>query len=192
MPSSDSYFCYYRRLVENSRTWSTMKTHNNIIDLVRLLKQPEATRESVQNILRKRLLDEELEEADEILEDSINLVVRLLLMVSTGGFLSARCSLIVSGETKISMYTLSPRYSELISPDWKHGTIKCLVRTQFATQRTMKESVKLEKFFNARNLEHTAGIKVRWTSNQEKEFLTLKLIQFKSYPGRLRCACHFN
>jgi hypothetical protein len=142
-----------------------MKTHNDIIDLVRLLKQPEATRESVQNMLRKRLLDEELEEADEILEDSINLVVRLLLMVSTGGFLSARCSLIVSGETKISMYTLSPRYWELISPDWKHGTIKSLVRTQFATQRTMKESVKLEKFFNARNLEHIAGIKVRWTSN---------------------------
>jgi hypothetical protein len=87
-----------------------MKTHNDIIDLVRLLKQPEATRESVKNMLRKRLPDEESEEADEILEDSINLVVRLLLMVSTGGFLSSRCSLIASGETKISMYALSPRY----------------------------------------------------------------------------------
>jgi hypothetical protein len=83
-----------------------MKTHNDIIDLVRLLKQPEATRESVQNMLRKRLPDEESDEADDILEDSINLAVRLLLMVSTGGFLSAGCSLIVSGETKISMYAL--------------------------------------------------------------------------------------
>jgi hypothetical protein len=32
-------------------------------------------------------------------------------------------------------------------------------------QKNMSESVKLEKIFNARNLEHIAGIKVRWTSN---------------------------
>jgi hypothetical protein len=79
------------------------KTHNDIIELVRLLKEPEATRDSVGDILRERLTEEEAEEADDILEDSINLAVRLLLMVSTGGFLFAGRSLTVSGETKISM-----------------------------------------------------------------------------------------
>jgi len=29
----------------------------------------------------------------------------------------------------------------------------------------MKDHVKLEKIFNAMNLEHIAGIEVRWTSN---------------------------
>ncbi len=94
-------------MVENSRAWSIAKTHNDIIDLVRVLKQPEATRDSVENVLRKRLLNEESEEVDEALEGSINLAARLLLMVSTGGYLSAGRSLTVSGETKISMYLRS-------------------------------------------------------------------------------------
>lgn len=108
--SSDSYFCYYRKIVENSRAWSITNSHNDILDLVRLVKQPEATRDLVENVLRKRLLDEESEEVDEALEDSINLAARLLLMVSTGGFLSAGRSLTVSGETKISMYVFPPWY----------------------------------------------------------------------------------
>lgn len=149
-PSNDSYFCYYRRLVENSKTWSIMKSHDDMLDLVRLIKQPEATRDYVENSLRIQLLDQESEEADEILEDTVNLAVRLLLMVSTGGFSSTGRSLTVSGETKFG---------------WKDGTIKSLLRTQFTTQRTVKESVKLEKIFNAKNLEHIGGIKVRWTSN---------------------------
>jgi hypothetical protein len=96
--------------VENSKTWSITKTHDDIIDLVRLLKQPEATRDYVENALRTQLPDEGSEEADEILEDSVNLAVRLLLMVSTGGFSSAGRSLTVSGETKLSMYVLLPQY----------------------------------------------------------------------------------
>jgi len=87
-----------------------MKTHNDIIDLVRLLKQPEATRIYVENALKTQLPDGGSEEADEILEDSVNLAVRLLLMVSTGGFSSSGRSLTVSGETKLSMYVPSPRY----------------------------------------------------------------------------------
>jgi hypothetical protein len=102
-------------MVENSKPWSITKTHNDILDLVRLLKKPEATRDSVENVLRKRLLDEESEEVDEALEDSINLATRLLLMVSTGSFLSAGRSLTVSGETKLSMYVLSLVY---VTTNW--------------------------------------------------------------------------
>jgi hypothetical protein len=40
-----------------------------------------------------------------------------------------------------------------------------LVNTQIAPQTMMRENVKLEKIFNARNLERIAGIEIRWTSN---------------------------
>jgi hypothetical protein len=58
--------------------------------------------------------------------------------------------MIVSGETRF---------------DWKAGNIKALVESHFTPQTSMKESVKLEKIFNARNLEHIAGLEIRWINN---------------------------
>jgi len=100
---TDSYLIFYQKLVQNIRQWSFVQTHGDMVKLVQLLKRPEATRDYVENILRDRLLKDEVEDAEEILEDSINLAVRLLLMVSTGGFLSTGRSFTVSGETKLSL-----------------------------------------------------------------------------------------
>ncbi|KAH8586936.1 hypothetical protein B0O99DRAFT_527766 [Bisporella sp. PMI_857] len=71
-------------------------------------------------------------------------------MVPTGGFATVGRSIALSGETKLS---------------WNDGTIRDLIRTEFVAQNSMKEPVKLERIFNATNLEQIAGIKVRWTSN---------------------------
>ena len=148
--SSDSYFSYYKRIVEGSRAHLTPETHKDIINLIRLFKRSEATRQAIENVLRERLLGHEPEDREEIVENWISLAIRLLLMMPTGLLLTAGRSVTVSGETKLS---------------WKDGTVKDLVDKEFECQPTMKESVKLEKIFNARNLERIAGIKVRWTSN---------------------------
>jgi hypothetical protein len=47
---------------------------------------------------------------------------------------------------------------------WTHGTLKEFVSSCFP-KTVQLERVKLEKIFNARNLEHIAGIQVIWTSN---------------------------
>ncbi len=103
----------------------------------------------MESTLQKQICGE-AEDIDEILEDSINLAVRLLLTMSTRGFLTYRRSTTLLGETKLS---------------WKDGTIKEFVNTQLAPQKVMTENVKLEKIFNARNLEQITGIEIRWTSN---------------------------
>jgi serine/threonine protein kinase len=54
-------------------------------------------------------------------------------------------------------------YEERIS--WSDGTFKDLVTTQMVPQTVLRENIKLEKTFNARNLERIAGIEIRWTGN---------------------------
>jgi hypothetical protein len=71
-------------------------------------------------------------------------------MIPIGGFLTMGRSITLSGETKLN---------------WSDGTIKDLVNKEFVPQNRMKESVKLEKIFNAMNLEQIAGVDIRWTSN---------------------------
>jgi hypothetical protein len=147
--TSDSYFCYYKKTVEKSRAQNNCKTHGEVANLVGLLKSTSATRTSVESALRIQL-GVDGEGHNETIDDLINLAVRLLLMLSTGGFLSYGRSITVSGETRLS---------------WKEGTVQDLVNTQFIPQKTMRENVKLERIFNARNLERIAGIEIRWTSN---------------------------
>jgi hypothetical protein len=146
---NDSFFSYYKMAVEDIRAHHTTDTHQGTADLVRLFKQPDATRKTIENILRERLLSHELDDREEILENWITLAARLLLMVPTGRRVTGK-SIRVSGETKF---------------DWKDGTMKDLLNSEIVPQTMMKESVKLEKIFNARNLERVAGIKIRWTSN---------------------------
>jgi len=147
-------------------------THGDIVKLVQLLKRPEATRDSVENILRNRLLKNEFEDAEEILEDSINCAMRLLLIVPTGGFLSTGRSFTVSGETKLSKRHVSSNVwlaledQDLISFRLERRNYQRICKKKEPTlNRSIEDHVKLEKFFNARNLERIAGIKFRWTSN---------------------------
>lgn len=148
--SNESYFSYYRRVVEGSRAQLIPETHKDIANLIRLFKNPEATRESIENVLRQKLWSLDPEDREEVVESWICLALRLLLMMPTGLLLTVGRSVTVSGETKLN---------------WKEGTLKALVDKEFECLSVMKESVKLEKIFNARNLERIGGIKVRWTSN---------------------------
>jgi hypothetical protein len=96
-----TYFDYYRQVIESSRSrsWSVTKTHGDILDIVQLLRQ-NRTRDAIQATLNNRLSKDEIDDAEEIIEGSLNLAVRLLLMVFTGGSLSMGRPLTVSGETR--------------------------------------------------------------------------------------------
>jgi hypothetical protein len=147
--TSQSYFSYYQRMIETCDN-SLTNSHEQIANLIAILKDPVRSRESIQNTLQTKLHKEEGDEGEESVEKSINLGVRLLLMVPTGDFATLGRSITLSGETKLS---------------WNGGTIRDLVCKEFTPQHSMKESIKLERIFNATNLEHIAGIDVRWTSN---------------------------
>lgn len=48
---------------------------------------------------------------------------------------------------------------------WVKGTLRDFVNSVFPPSTTLSDDLKLEKLFNARNLERVAGIQVVWTSN---------------------------
>lgn len=122
-------------------------SQHTIAKLVEHIKHPDATRSSAENLLLEILGDETLENQEEILEASLNLVVSILLMVPIQCVLTGHS---ITGETKLR---------------WKDGTLQNLVNQQFVPQIEIKETVKLDRIFNARNIERIAGIKIRWTSN---------------------------
>ncbi|TVY85451.1 hypothetical protein LSUE1_G000134 [Lachnellula suecica] len=115
-----------------------------------LFKQPDATRNSIEAEVTRKLAGDERDEAEEILSDSINLATRLLLMMPTDGSVSSRRYVTVSGETKLSL---------------RDGTVKDTLNEEMKAQIFLEERVKLEKIFNARNLQRIGGIKIRWTTN---------------------------
>lgn len=100
----NTYFDYYQQIIESNsnRSWSVTKSHSDILSILQLLKQsgPKGTRDAIQARLRTKLSTDELEDAEEIVQGSLNLAVRLLLMVSTGRLFSIGRPFIVSGETR--------------------------------------------------------------------------------------------
>lgn len=146
----ETYFQYYQKTVESCRAHTTTVSHEKITELVTLLKTPGTTRKSAELKIRKQLPEEEFEDSDDIVEDSINLAAQLLLMMPTGVLHTLGRSVAISGETRLN---------------WTSGGMSDLINTEFYPQLVLKESVKLEKIFNARNLERIAGIKIIWTSN---------------------------
>ncbi|KAG4428374.1 hypothetical protein IFR05_016144 [Cadophora sp. M221] len=147
---SDNYFAYYIKSLESCRSNSLISSHRDIVSLLASVQKPDATRRSIEELLQERLADEEKEEPEEIIDDAVDLTLRLLLMVPTGRHTTASRSVTLSGGTKFN---------------WKGGTIQELVQREFGLQNSIKEPIKLEKIFNARNLERIAGVEVRWTCN---------------------------
>jgi hypothetical protein len=88
----------------------------------------------------------QLNDEDEMLDASIDLAVRLLLMLEVG-----RIRNCFSG------------YRELI---WERGSLQEFVADSLKPRQTpSNERVKLEKTFVAKNLGRIAGIQIVWTDN---------------------------
>ena len=145
------YFEYYHEqclaALHNSMLDCLIKNHRDVVEVVNLLQDLEATRETVKEKLRARLPTPEPQNGDELLCDAIDLAARLGLMILVGNFRQV----LHAGQRTLS---------------WRDNRLHALLAAEFKTTRLLtEEHVKLEKLFNARNLERIAGIRIIWTSN---------------------------
>lgn len=147
----ESYFRHYCHSLRSSGLECSSVRQERIFGIIDLLKQADTNRTNIVSRVKKQYSEEDGDDDDaEIVRDSLNLAIRLLLMIPIGPFLATGGAITVSGET--------------YSP-WREGTIAEFVSTVFAPRNAMRERVRLEKGFNARNLKRIAGIEIRWTSN---------------------------
>lgn len=144
-----NYFQYYTEQSDffepGRHTWA--ETHEDVIQVSDLLQQG-LTKTEVKEKLRDNLGPvSSTTIRDEMLEASIDLAIRLLLMIKVG--------------------ELSDCFAAYKSLQWEEGTsIRQFVISSFEPRRIMiNERVKLDKIFNARNLERIAGMKIIWTDN---------------------------
>jgi hypothetical protein len=137
-----SYLRYYGeqcRNALNSHCFNGLiTTHEDLLSIIQDLKDVNITREQLENDLRKK----RKQASDALLRESIDLAVRLWLMVDIGelkhGFVPGQKSLL-----------------------WEQGTLKEVLAKRFsvptdAPVRVVR--VKLDRIFNARNLERIAGL----------------------------------
>jgi hypothetical protein len=82
----------------------------------------------------------------EVSGEIIDLTVRLLLMIQTGGFRQA----------------LTPGQVSLV---WADGPLLESLAAYFNHHIVLKDSVELDRTFTARNIERIGGIRIVWTSN---------------------------
>ena len=142
----DLYFRYYAKQCDligrhAKGSYSSVETHRDIMDIAQLLQQP-LSREEVW----VRMSDLLKAANKEHHENSINLVSRLLLMIKFGD-IPHECG----GGRPI---------------EWSHGSLVEFVHDYFSPPPACgHERIKLEKSFNALNLQRIAGIQIRWTDN---------------------------
>lgn len=146
----DAYFDYCSRqchlaLRERGRHLSA-RTNQDIIDVVDLLKQ-DLTKDEIKKEMFKNCTSQKpAAELDSVLEGSINLAIRLLLMIDVGVLQHA-----FSGRTPMV---------------WENKSLKSFVADYFDELPILgHDNVKIEKLFNAYNLKKIAGIDIEWTDN---------------------------
>ena len=119
---------------------TSIKTHGQILDVANILRKP-LPREDL-----LRTVSALLGPADDIRHSmSVNLVVRLMLMMKVGNLTHEAVGR---------------------SLDWKTGTLQSFVHHQFpAAPRRSHERLKLERTFTVFNLHRIAHVEIKWTDN---------------------------
>jgi len=144
----DPYFKVYSEkcnsALYNGGRHLSVRTHQEIVDIARELKHS-TDRDNIKNILKGKLTTRHPNE-DELVDASIDLTMRLVLMLDFG----------------IVRYGFTGRaYSA-----WKTGNIKSFISNYYQVPLKLgDEGLKLQENFNARNLGRIAGIKIDWTNN---------------------------
>ncbi|KAF2468727.1 uncharacterized protein BDR25DRAFT_315715 [Lindgomyces ingoldianus] len=122
----------------------TARTHQDILDIVALLRDHES-RDDIRDSLRSKLSRTYLNEGD-LLDSSIDLAARLLLMIDFGNL----------------QYGFSGRRQLR----WDKGRLKDYLKSYFGTPPALgHDRVKLERVFNACNLGRIAGVELIPTDN---------------------------
>lgn len=123
----------------------SVRTHRDIIQIAQHLKGS-LERDAIKQILGSKPPAPKPANEDELLDGSIDLVGRLLLMVEFG-----RLQYGFDGREKV---------------EWTANSLKECVGKHFYAPRVLgQDSVKLEKIFDARNLGRITGIEIEWTNN---------------------------
>jgi hypothetical protein len=142
----DSYFKYYVQQCDligrhENGEYSSIETHRDIMTIAQLLQQPLSRAE-----VRKHMSDVLKTAKEEQHENAINLVSRLLLMIRVG--------------------EVQHDFSKGSYINWEEGDLREFVYNHFAANPTRgHDSIKLEKSFNALNVQRIGGIKIWWTDN---------------------------
>jgi hypothetical protein len=139
-----AYIQYYEDQCQHADT--TAERHSEVVDAIQMLKSNAETRES----LRRKLSNVDDQSSPVAIEAQVEallaLAVRLWLMVNVGKVGPA----LNLGQTQVH---------------WTEGTLHAFINETFSPDHELDTQVKLEKIFNARNLQRICGIRVSWTDN---------------------------
>lgn len=146
--SFEAYFQFYFKECEHALhdggRHVFARTHQDILDIVNLLKDDRA-RDEVQDFLRTKL-SRHFPNEDELIDSALDLAARLLVMVDVG--------------------ELPFGYSGRRQLNWTKGCLKDFVHEYFCTPPVLsRERVKLGRIFNAVNLGRIAGVELLPTDN---------------------------
>jgi hypothetical protein len=147
------YFEYYTSECETAmsvgRLHWVVKTHQDIVRIVELLRDPSNSRESIKNKEKDRIVttQPQVQVSDEVIYNAIDLAARLGFMTLIG----SSEQVFRGGERCVT---------------WDDGQLDTVLATEFSRTGVLeKEHVKLEKMFNARSLDRIGGLQIIWTSN---------------------------
>ena len=145
----DPYFAYFekqcRLALQHDDAEDPACTQRNICDIVQQLKAGDR-REKIREGLALKSRSDSIHRTDgKFLDRAIDLAVRLWLMVHVGH--------VHLGVTKQTAIT------------WCHGALQPVLATYFHHELILTDQVKLERVFNAMNIERIADVKIRWTPN---------------------------
>lgn len=139
------YFEFYSELcLHASSQICGIRNHRGLVEVVHLLQNPEETRETIQEKLRKELFPLNSTNNEVMLGHTIDLAARLSLMTFVGYFHFD------AGQRTVL---------------WKERDLRTLLEEEFTASKLPVQHVKLEKLFTARNIEQIGGIGIDWTRN---------------------------
>jgi hypothetical protein len=145
----ESYFRYYTTQCHHSLVdrgqHVLARTHRDIVDIVRQVEN-QVPREIIRESLRSQLLNRERPDEGEILDGTIDLAVRIHVM--------------------INITSTSPGTSAQMKLCWRSGPLQPFLVDHFNTAQILgSEGIQLEPIFTAANLERIAGIRTKPTDN---------------------------
>lgn len=146
---ADPYFVYFERQCrlarQNDDTDKPVCTDRNIIDIIERLKAGKAREEIRENLIQNASDSSNCIMDSRIFDSVIDLAVRLWLMVHV--------EYVRQG---VTFQTAIP---------WRNGTLSDALNDHFHHELILTDQIKLERAFNAMNLERMAGVNIQWTPN---------------------------
>lgn len=156
----DTYFSYFEKQCrfarQNDDPNHPICTQANISDIAQRLKAGEDRGKILQSIISKVQRNQA---ADKHIEYAIYLTVRLWLMVHVD-------------HARRGIAGLTPM-------PWPGGSLNSALADHFKHELILTSSIKLERIFNACNIERIADVKIQWTPNLVDH---LRFIEDRKHP----------